>query len=70
MHDLRPNNLTTLASCYEEAYRFPETPTLTVCLEPTVAGTNTTRTWHRPTRSTIISGNWGSGTAVAMIGDR
>ena len=59
MHELRPNNLGTLASSIEEAYRFPETPTLTVSLETTAAGTNMTRTWHRPTRSTIISGNWG-----------
>ncbi len=61
MHDLRPNNLATPASSVEEAYRFPETPTLIFSLEPTAAGTNMTRTWHRPTRCTMISGNWGPG---------
>ena len=59
MHSLRPNDLTILASGVEEAYRFPETPTITISLGTTAAGTNMTMTWHRPTRSTMISSNWG-----------
>ena len=52
MHDLCPNNCATLASSVEKTYLFPETPTPTVSLETTAAGTNMaqTHTFHNDLR--------------------